>query len=461
MNKLIIKLTIAYCFAINSGQSQELVAMKDNQLKYYFSSKGQLSAHEDNDRFNFHPYVRYAKMADDLFAEFKDLKKFSYFSVNQNCQDQVISNISTERLTVSISDLTAVSSDIDYFPNPSCHPKLQTYIEHFGEGNVTFNNDFKPYFLTEFDHSNRNADDGFIAEILIYDDMLNSKQRKVVESYLAIKYGISLVDTATYVNSSNEVLFKATQDYKYRVTAIGRDDGTGLYQKQSKNTQDTDLKFTIGLGEIASWNEYNNTFLEDRHFLFWADNDLDLKFDEESVVLRRWRLKSINHSFHNSKLVVSIDPSVLRGWTIDDHIWLGVKGNDSEENSDALHEFKWVNGRYECYFNFPDVKGEYLELYLKMDRKVNSDPFISNEIKLFPNLQLAGQEISVFFPKRFSNTILASFYKEDGTQERKERISVNEDNYIYHFKTLSPGVYTVHLKNNEIDKTLRYIVTSN
>lgn len=73
----------------------------------------------------------------------------------------------------------------------------------------------------------------------MYNDDITQAGRNKVNSYLAIKYGITLDQTSpqNYIASDSSILWNATTNsaYKNNITVIGRDDGAGLSQKQSKS----------------------------------------------------------------------------------------------------------------------------------------------------------------------------------------------------------------------------------
>lgn len=65
-----------------------------------------------------------------------------------------------------------------------------------------------------------------------------------VDTYLAIKYGITLSGgTLDYLNGNGEIIWNKTVNatYKNDITVIGRDDCQQLNQKQSKSTNKTSL----------------------------------------------------------------------------------------------------------------------------------------------------------------------------------------------------------------------------
>lgn len=123
---------------------------------------------------------------------------------------------------------------------------------------------------------------GTISEVIAYSDDLTSGERQQVESYLGIKYGITLDQTSAqnYLNSSGTSVWNATTNSTHNddIAGIGRDDNSCLEQKQSKSVN-SDAIVTIGLGEIATTNALNsNSFTANNSFLIWGNDNAAREF---------------------------------------------------------------------------------------------------------------------------------------------------------------------------------------
>ena len=139
--------------------------------------------------------------------------------------------------------------------------------------------------------------DARIAEIITYNSRQSdtdlTDKRNRIQSYLAIKYGITLGVNGTsqdYVDSDGTVIWDQSVNtgYNYDITGIGRDDASELNQKQSSSvnnaTDGTGLIegiLTMGLTDIYNTNGNNittnavNTF-NDKNLLVWGNNGADL-----------------------------------------------------------------------------------------------------------------------------------------------------------------------------------------
>lgn len=141
---------------------------------------------------------------------------------------------------------------------------------------------------------------GSIAELMVYDRALGFLERLQAESYLAIKYGITLPG-GNYVNSKEKVLWHGEQDKKFanRVAGIGRDDAFGLYQKQSASTREAARLLVLSAGPLAASNAANTTPFENGNFLLWGDDNAALTLAKGqgadsllALVTRKWLMKA-------------------------------------------------------------------------------------------------------------------------------------------------------------------------
>lgn len=119
---------------------------------------------------------------------------------------------------------------------------------------------------------------GRIAEIISFATRVPDSDRPKIETYLAIKYGITLGINGiskNYINSAGTIIWDiaVNNGFNYNIAGIGRDVGSDLYQKQSKSSNETNV-VTIGLGEISATNSDNiNEFDFDKSFLVWGSDN--------------------------------------------------------------------------------------------------------------------------------------------------------------------------------------------
>ena len=128
------------------------------------------------------------------------------------------------------------------------------------------------------------------AEIVWYKRALTALERNKVESYLAVKYGFTLDQSATYANnytaSNNRIIWNsvANRPFSNNITGIGRDDSSGLVQRQSKSINNPTGMVTIYRGAYngstlpVANTDNTNQFAADTSFVLYGDNNLGLTF---------------------------------------------------------------------------------------------------------------------------------------------------------------------------------------
>jgi trimeric autotransporter adhesin len=149
--------------------------------------------------------------------------------------------------------------------------------------------------------------DGRIAEVITYsatnNDANDTAARNRIQSYLGIKYGITLAPdtngtTKNYVNSDGNIIWNHTANigYNHNIAGIGRDDASKLNQKQSKSINNASDGFgpiegvlTIGLTNIYDKNSdnisSNPTTFNNKEFLVWGDNGANLNLAATTIAV--------------------------------------------------------------------------------------------------------------------------------------------------------------------------------
>jgi|GEM_PF-3544317 len=155
---------------------------------------------------------------------------------------------------------------------------------------------------------------GAIPEVITFPKKLTTVERNRVESYMALKYGITLNQSpaqnyfaSDWDGTTGIRMWDAAPSglYNKDIAGIGRDDKGNLYQKQSRSVNTGEI-VTIGLGTIAIDNDANtNTISADKRFLVWANNGAGKDFatatyltnlptEVEYRMTRVWRVEENN-----------------------------------------------------------------------------------------------------------------------------------------------------------------------
>lgn len=125
---------------------------------------------------------------------------------------------------------------------------------------------------------------GLIAEVMVYDCVLSDAERKKVESYLAIKYGITLNsgndilgcdngnNNFNYINSAGNIIWVPETSYKYDVAGLGKDSGFDLNQGISKSSNEGTILSMSMDNDFSEGNLKNRSAIAEGDFLFWSNN---------------------------------------------------------------------------------------------------------------------------------------------------------------------------------------------
>ena len=242
---------------------------------------------------------------------------------------------------VILTDSKLISKQELVYEKEESLPTLITYVESFPSANNI--PDEVPSFLIGSKVVDDQWYEGGVAEIVLYDRLISKKQRQKVESYLSLKYGISLADSLDYFSSDGEKIWEFKNEGKFtkRLTGIGRDEQGGLNQKQSTNLHD-DFNLTIALGSLNKLNRDNKSAINDKSYILWADNDksIDLtKQNFESLEIqtleRNWKFTTLGKGWENQDIEFTIDPTHLDGYDSELAFWV-VLDDAQFQNVDDL-----------------------------------------------------------------------------------------------------------------------------
>ena len=210
------------------------------------------------------------------------------------------------------------------------------------------NNEVTDLTVGQLGSENNRYLNGEIAEIIIY-NRDNESDRLRIESYLALKYGISLNNGigVNYVASNNTTFWNRSTNsgYNHDVFGIGRDDQSALHQKQSQTTE-SDPFFTIyhlnsDSDPLPTTNELNtSTIPVNRSFLVFGNNDGDItqwfRYPETpvSIISRVERIWKVQKTGTINNVIIVINTSDLPSNTGTLPLYLLVSNSSDMSNAD-------------------------------------------------------------------------------------------------------------------------------
>ncbi len=169
---------------------------------------------------------------------------------------------------------------------------------------------------------------GTLAEMLVFDRVLSPVHRQMTETYLAIKYGITL--RQNYLAPDGQVI-KEVEDSKfaYRIAGLGNNPAFGLDQRQATSASDKGL-LSMGRHSIRSTNEENPHQLPADHYLIWSDNNDALQAKQRRILQiphlqRTWEMhRTGRHA--NLQTELNLNVALLSSPSIENQtVWLAIQ----------------------------------------------------------------------------------------------------------------------------------------
>ena len=234
-------------------------------------------------------------------------------------------------------------------------------VNFYNINNYNINRKFKSYGqigettfyigkLTQFDTEGDYSDSGFkgnFPEFISFSRELSVNERDRVESYLALKYGLTLDPKLSYRNSSNIVFWNRFNNDRFgnRIFGFGRDVVSGLHQLQSESTHFKNF-LVSAVGEIL----VNNT--EQQEEMELPDGDF-LVFGDDS-----------------GKLFISPTKVTIQGIQLIDRIWLAQATGNKSKFQEVAFKLNFSNELLDVW-NYLNVNSDKT-LWLIKDNYVNN-----------------------------------------------------------------------------------------
>jgi len=165
------------------------------------------------------------------------------------------------------------------------HYNLDKKFKSYGQVGET---DFYIGKLVNYDPNTSYPDEGFsgiFPEFISFARELSTNERQRVESYLALKYGVTLNSNLDYLNAQNKIFWRSRNNkiFADRHFGFGRDDISGLNQLQSESTHFKD-HLVAAVGKIVETNMQKQGLISipKDHFLVFGDNDGKLELIQDN-----------------------------------------------------------------------------------------------------------------------------------------------------------------------------------
>jgi len=435
----------------------------------------------DHSIINYNPVLQYNELNShkSIPLQWDNLSQVTIFTVyqeNKSVPEHTIWKIHGDLDTSELTTNRVIDREetMTYLNDQSTSAVINTYIKRWRNyknpdeliRNISFGNDVKE----------RSYFDAKLGEFILYNKVLKVHDQQKIESYLALKYGISLKHD--YINSDGKVVwpYKSNITFANRITGIGNDGQGALLQKQSENISNS-FYITIGAKTIKNTNDENTAVINNKDYLIFGDNNGGISIENKilnqnsfDLLKRHWLMNVSGLTAHtiSTELKIYFPKVFPSGMPVENYVLIidrSTKGEFSqketvvipaiEQTPDGLLTFKniyWdtdLNGK--DIFTFGVITG---------DKKQNSDINAGigyQKIELFPNPSTNGSyHLNIHLEK--TSPVFVKIFDESG---RLISTLSGKNNNEYNFKgsiNSSSGVYSFNIVTSFGSTTRKLIV---
>jgi hypothetical protein len=328
---------------------------------------------------------------------------------------------------------------------------------------------------------------GKIAEVLIFNQKINTKSRRRYESYLALKFAVTLNGSDYYSNIDSCIWRQSdNEQFHFGIAGIGKDSTMSLNQKQSRGHGGKDI-VGISADTFAKSNELNQAHLPEGQYLIWGHSDFsetDVNRDtvgydsvivhlkrtyrirctgdsiskvSTQVVFRTHNLNEYYNPFMRIKTSENTTPYILFPDSVDSEGNVYFNNLNWDKDGSGYDEFSFgflsevsqIPLNNESIVNTNFLKNESLSnLFDNWDsvNKGSQEEGLSNNIyaKIYPNPTLGPFSIAISTSTSELTSIV--FYDYAGKLVHKKEVSGSNSYLIDNFQ-LSKGHYFIVIQN--------------
>ena len=179
-----------------------------------------------------------------------------------------------------------------------------------------------------------NADS--ICESIVYSRMLSNRERQKIDTYLALKYGVTLDQTApsSYVGSDGRVVWDAVAnaEFSHHIFGLCNDTISNLYSSETTSAEDINL-MKIGAGTISLMS-----------YVVCGDDNNSLKYTREEGHPKRlgrtWKITTTGYTPKTIKIAFDAE-RIEEAFPLEEgeHYWLAI-GDTAYKKSAELGSLK-------------------------------------------------------------------------------------------------------------------------
>ncbi|MFH0893509.1 MAG: hypothetical protein V2A54_03645 [Bacteroidota bacterium] len=218
---------------------------------------------------------------------------------------------------------------------------------------------------------------GRVCEVITYGNLLSALQRNKINSYLAVKYGITLGHNVisggvrnNYTSAAGASIWTSAvggnpmYDYHNDVTGVGCENIEGLHQRQAMSQNAVTapaFQVTMGIGAIAADNITNPNNLTDATYMLWGNDGANATSWTVAVagtvpaLVRIARIWKVQETGVVGTMKVRIPASAFGGVT-PTNVYLITSADATFTSADIFTTMTLVGSNWECDYNFSNYQ---------------------------------------------------------------------------------------------------------
>ena len=268
----------------------------------------------------------------------------------------------------------------------------------------------RSYFLTT---ENKDTE---IFELLYFPQEFTNADHQRVQTYLSLKYGISLLENNNYVNRNGENIWNTNLNHNYNehIFGLARIDDFGLVQKNSVNS----------LQPVLNVSSHDN--FADEEYLLFGDNAGSLTFVEnngEEVLDRQYLYQNQGN---NKNVTLSFAYDFIENFDADKIYALKVNHENVGFDTENADVYLGRISDNQLIFDQVEVDNFGLMTLTHLTNTTSTDQMewaVFDEIALYPNPVKSGEKFQIDFGFNQPTEVDVYVYQVNGKLVSKSRLN--------------------------------------
>jgi len=289
-----------------------------------------------------------------------------------------------------------------------------------------------------------------VYEVIYVNDKFTELDHQQIQTYLSVKYGISLINPANYVDANGKQIWNNNLNAQYNtnITGVGKSDYFGLNKKETVNSVDKRIEI--------STNGFNNN-----EYLFIGTNNENTSFvksNDYEILDSSWLVQT-NTASNLTTLRFNLGSLKSTGT----YELLINQNETSFANSNVLKVQGKVEGNQLVFENVMfDADGNGFDTFsvgYTTKAKENSKPEIvsNSKVNAYPNPANINETVNVAYNFGKPTNLNIHVFTVDGRLINKQEMN-NINSHVFETKFSTAGVYLIVSTYNGEITTNRIIV---